>query len=466
MRTKYKSFDYKLLREQAFDYYIKGQFEEAEKLLICLTEHTLNSHHYDNYIDSLLLLNSVYTNTLQYKRLGDNLFKLNVYMKQYATEEQRFLYRYHTAIFNHYYKIGDSLQEIENLVNELYKTSYYKLIVSSSSFLILICLEMHEIDKAIYYSNNIETFKLNNHFENPVARFAYRIYSFFGYYAAQKYEKSAAILEEIERTDNYTEFGQFGVMYSVAKALQLAQMDEMETAIKLFDATYDRTVFKPYLRFALGYWVNQLLRVGLYEEATKYQQLQIQILEKMYSSEINCLRKQVIEERSKQSYEHISFQDMLTNCYNRNYYEDLIKKNIKFEHYVLAVLDLDLFKLINDTGGHSKGDEAIKIVAKQLQSFMNNFPHGRVVRYGGDEFVLCIPYEYTAVKAGLFKVHKSILASTIKINEQSLNLSISMGVGYTDKVYSNIQDLFELADQALYEAKQTRGSIVTKRMHE
>lgn len=452
--------------EQAYTFFKNGQFKQAEKELLQLASQSLNQHDYPFYIDVSLLLNRVYINSIHFELLSDNLLTLNVYINEFANEEQHLSYRLHTAIFNHYYKIGNSLSELETLFEDLYKTSYHLLTATTASYLMLVYLEMHEKEKAIELVQRTKSVIKKNHFDNQTALFAYQIYIFFAYYGVRMYKESADLLSEIELTTNFKHMSQFGAVFGIAKALQIAQSGHIELAKQLFDETYETITNKQHNCLALDYWVDHLLQNGLYKDAAMYQQLHIQLLQHMYSTEISSLRMQVIEERSKQSFEHLVFQDSLTGVYNRNYYESLTKKKIKFEHYTLVVIDLDLFKVINDTGGHTKGDEAIKLIAHHLQQFIDHYPDARIVRYGGDEFIICIPYAFTDVKDAICALHKHILSQYVSIHEKPFYLSISMGVGYTETEYSSIHELFEVADAALYEAKQQRGAIVWRCIHE
>ena len=466
MNTQKHSLNLQALYEQAYTLFKQGQYKQAEKELLRLAPQSLNQHDYSFYIDVSLLLNRVTINSIQYEQLGFNLLTLNDYINEFGTEEQHLTYRLHTAIFNHYYKIGNSVSELETLFEDLYMTSYHLLTATTTSYLMLVYLEMHEKEKAIELVQRTKSVIKTSHFDNQTALFAYQIYIFFAYYGVSMYKESAALISEIELTTNFKHTSKFGAVFGIAKALQIAQSGHTELAKQLFDETYETITNKEHNCLALDYWVDHLLQKGLYKDAAMYQQLHIKLLQNMYSTEISCLRMEVIEERSKQSFEHLVFQDSLTGVYNRNYYESLTKKKIKFEHYTLVMIDLDLFKVINDTGGHTKGDEAIKLIARNLQEFINYYPEARVIRYGGDEFLLCMPYPYSDVKDGINALHKHILSQYVSIHGKPFHLSISMGIGYTETEYSSFSELFEVADAALYEAKQKRGVSVWRCIHE
>ena len=464
--TLRKSLNLQTLYEEAYSNFKEAQYKEAEEQLLELMYHSLEQMNYTLYLNASSLLNRVYINTMNYKLLGKNLFKQTVYINDYANEEQQLLFRLHTAVFNHYFKIGDIEAEIEELFEELYNTSYYQLTATTANYLMLVYLELHQNKKAIQLVQKTNTVINKFHFDNPMAFYEYQIYSFFAYYGLRMYKECDAILSDIEESISFSQINHSAPMYGAAKALQIAQSDRIEDAKQLFDESLETMKNNEHIRLSLGYWVNVLLLNGLYKEATSYQQLHIKKLEDMYSTEINCLRKQVIEMRSQQSFEYLAFQDSLTGVYNRNYYEWITKKNVIFKRYTLVLLDLDLFKRINDTGGHMKGDEALKIVASKLHDFTDQYSEARVIRYGGDEIILCMPYAYSKVKEAISALHKQILSQYVMIDDKPFYISVSMGIGYTEKENTTVASLFQLADEALYKAKEKRGIIVERCIHE
>ncbi|GAG47570.1 unnamed protein product, partial [marine sediment metagenome] len=86
--------------------------------------------------------------------------------------------------------------------------------------------------------------------------------------------------------------------------------------------------------------------------------------------------------------------DSLTGCYNRRYGLELLDRQIKLSHrskspILLAFLDIDGFKAINDTFGHEEGDKVLKEVVELLKSTLREIDI--ICRMGGDEFLLIFP---------------------------------------------------------------------------
>ncbi|MCR5705390.1 MAG: GGDEF domain-containing protein [Acholeplasmatales bacterium] len=144
--------------------------------------------------------------------------------------------------------------------------------------------------------------------------------------------------------------------------------------------------------------------------------------------------------------------DELTRIFRRDaimfYAEHLIEQNVPF---TFAILDIDNFKLVNDNYGHQMGDEVLKIVAKSLQKETDG--KGFVGRYGGDEFIFVFPYlvDYDTVWKILFRVLKS--GTRLEFSESSINISYTMGCSRFPENTTNIDELFTLADKALYRGK-------------
>lgn len=167
-----------------------------------------------------------------------------------------------------------------------------------------------------------------------------------------------------------------------------------------------------------------------------------------------------ITERQKyeEKIRHQAFHDTLTDLPNRLLLKERLNLEIahaKNNNRMLAVmyLDLDRFKLINDTLGHDKGDLLLKNVAKRLTNCLHK--DDTVARMGGDEFTLLLPgleKEEDAVKvAG--KILESI-RKPFEIDEHELYISGSIGISFCPNDGEFSEDLLKNADVAMYRAKE------------
>lgn len=149
----------------------------------------------------------------------------------------------------------------------------------------------------------------------------------------------------------------------------------------------------------------------------------------------------------------IVYKDHLTKIGNRAYYEASLQHAIEqcnrtHQGLALMVLDINDFKPINDTFGHLKGDEILQKFSQVLTKSIRT--SDMVFRLGGDEFAIILqPAETSSVS----KVHQRLLAEITKDKTLiDMNFSTCVGFSYWE-IGTSAQDLFELADQSLYQQK-------------
>jgi len=172
-----------------------------------------------------------------------------------------------------------------------------------------------------------------------------------------------------------------------------------------------------------------------------------------------------IKEANKKMAE-MSSMDELTGLYNRRYFQSVISKEyshakVNQSELVLCIMDLDHFKSINDTYGHAAGDLVLSDVGRMLKEITRQTDV--VCRYGGEEFVVLLPHTDAgnAKKMGE-RFRKRLAAHMFEYNSNKFKVTVSMGiVAYYHSNTSSPAELIELADRALYEAKNTgRNKIV------
>jgi diguanylate cyclase (GGDEF)-like protein len=147
----------------------------------------------------------------------------------------------------------------------------------------------------------------------------------------------------------------------------------------------------------------------------------------------------------------LSSKDILTNCLNRRYLNDLIDYNTSGNvSYIL--FDLDNFKLVNDNYGHNKGDEVLIEISDLTISFFKPYK-GRVVRYGGDEFIVILEMNYAKSIVILNEFRIKLLSNKLIASFPFL-VSASFGIAAYPEHSDNLNDLLRKADKALYEAKE------------
>ncbi|GIE94464.1 putative bifunctional diguanylate cyclase/phosphodiesterase [Paractinoplanes rishiriensis] len=119
------------------------------------------------------------------------------------------------------------------------------------------------------------------------------------------------------------------------------------------------------------------------------------------------------------------------------------------------MIDLDRFKEINDTLGHSVGDELLKVVAQRLTEITGS--RGTVARLGGDEFAIVLNRTTAATTDRLAGEAAAAFVEPIRIADMSLTVTASVGAALSPQHAVDAEKLLHLADLALYAAKQERG---------
>jgi len=119
----------------------------------------------------------------------------------------------------------------------------------------------------------------------------------------------------------------------------------------------------------------------------------------------------------------------------------------------VVLLDVDHFKVVNDTYGHQKGDEILVAIASLLKKFCR--ANDIAARYGGEEFLMILPQSNAQ---GAFKIAERVREELMKLNftgnESNFSVTTSCGVAELDRDFiENTDQLIAMADQALYDAK-------------
>ena len=151
------------------------------------------------------------------------------------------------------------------------------------------------------------------------------------------------------------------------------------------------------------------------------------------------------------------YHDALTGGYNRRYYEDVLKD--KTEPAGVAVLDLDDFKLYNDTYGHHAGDLALRTAVETVRGCIRK--SDSLVRFGGDEFILVLPgIERGAFVAKLERIRQQLHAANVP-GYSRLQLSASIG-GVMTQPDERVEQAASRADKLMYQAKNRKNTVVTE----
>jgi diguanylate cyclase (GGDEF)-like protein/PAS domain S-box-containing protein len=160
----------------------------------------------------------------------------------------------------------------------------------------------------------------------------------------------------------------------------------------------------------------------------------------------------------EQKLEYISLHDQLTDLYNRNFFDTELHRLEKSREYPITIIsaDLDGLKLINDTLGHSKGDEMLIASANALRNSLRQ--SDILARIGGDEFGAILPNTDQASGEAIYnRILENIKA--FNLSHAELPLSLSVGLATAEKAEeANLHELLKTADECMYREKLYHGS--------
>lgn len=149
--------------------------------------------------------------------------------------------------------------------------------------------------------------------------------------------------------------------------------------------------------------------------------------------------------------------DFLTGVYNRRYFYENMNEYVAYaeehmEPYVVAMLDIDHFKKINDIHGHNSGDKVLKTLAKKLIDETKG--DDLIARFGGEEFCIILKdiSNEDAVKF-FVNLRANIANCKVQLKKEQIGFTVSIGVAFSRSDY-RLDELLELADEALYRAKE------------
>jgi len=157
--------------------------------------------------------------------------------------------------------------------------------------------------------------------------------------------------------------------------------------------------------------------------------------------------------------------DKLTGAYNKRYLEKFLQSNIdtalkEHKNLTLLMVDLDHFKNINDTYGHTFGDKILSSASETIKSSLRQ--NDIFFRYGGEEFIIMIPDASEKQAMEIAERIRSTIESRETYNEEkniSVKMTISIGVAGLNLAALSAQEFINNADKALYVAKEVRNTI-------
>ena len=246
-----------------------------------------------------------------------------------------------------------------------------------------------------------------------------------------------------------------------------AYLEDIFTEVKVLDIEAVRRLEKDKNSISLKAFRERCQKKRLeYVESRVYQRIaryveiegepyvveMLNVLGDAADSEANAREALVAKVRG---YNEELYLDALTGAYNRRYYEDRIRK-VK-SHAGVAMIDLDDFKLYNDTCGHNAGDMVLNTVVGIVRKCIRKTDI--LIRYGGDEFLLILPDVSEDVFSKKLKQIRDMVYEAEVPGYTQLHLSVSIGGVLADN--ETVESAVGRADSLMYQAKNRKNMVVT-----
>ncbi|MBX2866332.1 MAG: EAL domain-containing protein [Leptolyngbyaceae cyanobacterium MAG.088] len=240
----------------------------------------------------------------------------------------------------------------------------------------------------------------------------------------------------------------------------LSALGEADDKVKAFDVGGVDYVTKPFQPTeVLARIRNQLaLRFCQAEIVQLNASLELKVEQRTAELRAEVEKRQIAQERLL----YLATHDPLTKLPNRaslmqKIYDLLARNQTESGHrFGLLFLDLDRFKVINDSLGHIIGDQLLFSVAQRLQQVIPQ--HSFVARLGGDEFTLLIEdFEYEQDLIIIFETIRDAIKEVFLIDDMELFIDVSAGICYQSRNYEKPEHLLRDADTAMYHAKSEKS---------
>ena len=216
-------------------------------------------------------------------------------------------------------------------------------------------------------------------------------------------------------------------LYRYSRSFEFFEFDEIAVFLPSF--------------FAIGFVLYSLRRI---------EELKSEIIRRRKAE--NKLKK------SEKKYKELSITDDLTQLYNSRYFysklEEDINRSVRYKHPLsLLLIDIDNFKMLNDTYGHLKGDKVLAMTGKVIKACLRRTDSA--YRYGGEEFMVILPgIGLEAAVNAAERIRKQIGAQEFSINtNETVNITVSAGACQFEPE-EKMKAFVKRVDSAMYVAKQ------------
>jgi len=191
--------------------------------------------------------------------------------------------------------------------------------------------------------------------------------------------------------------------------------------------------------------------------------IEFKVLEPLDENDILMLISTDVTEkrRAEAQVEYLSYHDKLTSLYNRAYIDTILKNLDTPENLPFSIImaDMNGLKITNDVFGHQKGDELLVEMSNILTRCCRSTDI--IARWGGDEFLILLP---GAGEAICQKVCTRIKDFCRSIEPSPIPLSIAVGTATKESIYTDLSELFNIAENRMYSNKISESQEVRKKI--
>ncbi len=331
-----------------------------------------------------------------------------------------------------------------------------------------LCYKMGDYEKAVECLEMIEKMQDNSvYYEVSVENLCVQVYHYLGKLDKVK-ENFASLITKASSRDDFLEFFEFyadACSFAMDKGMKEEAkqlLEAMEKSAKELSLAYVQLRLK---RMEVYYHKKYSTYEAYLKACEDYIEMQQEYQHFINQNKLVGIRN--IEsmrrvKKEKETYREISRHDEMTGLLNKKTLENSVTDYLcsmeRTEKSALIIVDLDHFKSINDSGGHLKGDMVIKDMAEKIKEVFSQYK--LLGRIGGDEFAIFIreAYDRDNVIARASEFCEEV--RKMDYSDEPFDVSVSIGVAFMEKEIDTYEQLFEIADRALYNAKDCgRGQV-------
>ncbi|MGR3173367.1 MAG: diguanylate cyclase [Candidatus Scalindua sp.] len=202
---------------------------------------------------------------------------------------------------------------------------------------------------------------------------------------------------------------------------------------------------------------SQVIQLGAYEYLPK-NRINSAAICRIINNTLERCRLRNDAKRAQAKMTEMSIVDELTKLHNRRYFMEVLEgefeRALRYEtEMALIMMDLDLFKEINDTYGHLAGDMVLSGIGKILKKHVRR--NDLACRYGGEEFAVILPnVSRDNIYAAYDRFREMVSKHPFEYGSKQFHITFSIGIAFSNDAKS-VHNLLVYADQALYQAKET-----------